>query len=67
MSKKICPREKEVIKGLHEEKMSEELQEHIAGCSVYQDTVAVSGWMKQLEESSWITGYFFKSFFSFSY
>jgi hypothetical protein len=53
MKKKICPREDEVLKALHEEKMSEELQEHIAGCSACQKTEAVNRWMHRFRESAW--------------
>lgn len=52
MSKKICPRESEVLKALREEKMSEELQEHIAGCLLCQDTVVVSRWMYRFKETA---------------
>jgi hypothetical protein len=52
MNKKICPRESEVLKALREEKMSEEIQEHIARCSVCQDTVAVSEWMLRFKKDA---------------
>jgi hypothetical protein len=55
MKKKICPREDEVLKTLGEEKMSEEIQEHIAGCSACQNTVAVNRWMHRFRESAWNT------------
>jgi hypothetical protein len=55
MRKKICPRESEVLKGLREEKMSEELQKHISGCSVCQDLVAVRSWMHRFKENAWNT------------
>jgi hypothetical protein len=52
MSKKTCPMEKEVIKGLDEENMSLELQKHIAGCSICQDLVLVKGWMNRFEKKA---------------
>jgi len=55
MKKEICPREDEVLKALREEKMSEELQEHISGCSACQNTEAVSRWMHRFRESAWNT------------
>ncbi len=55
MSKKICPWENEVLKGLREEKLSAELQEHIDGCPVCQDIVAVSRWMIRFKENAWKT------------
>lgn len=55
MSKKICPLETEVIKGLREEKISAELQEHLSGCPVCQGIVAVSGWMNRFKENAWET------------
>jgi hypothetical protein len=55
MSKKICPWENEVLKGLREEKLSAELQEHIAGCSVCQDIEAASRWMIRFKENAWKT------------
>jgi len=55
MSQKICPRETEVLESFREEKMSEELQEHIAGCPSCQDLVAVSQWMHRFRESAWNT------------
>ena len=55
MKIKICPREDEVLKALREEKMSEELQEHIAECSACQNTEAVSRWMNRFRESAWHT------------
>jgi hypothetical protein len=55
MKKEICPREDEVLKALREEKMSEELQEHISGCSACQNTEAVSRWMHRFRESAWDT------------
>jgi len=53
MSQKICPRETEVLEGIREEKMSEELQEHITGCSACQNLVVVSQWMHRFRESAW--------------
>ena len=55
MKKKHCPLEKEVKKGLHEEKMSAELQEHIARCPVCRDMALVQGWMNRFKEKSWKT------------
>jgi len=55
MSKKICPLENEVMKGLHEEKMSAELREHIQDCLVCQDIAVVQGWMHRFKESAWKT------------
>ncbi|MCK4646885.1 MAG: hypothetical protein KAU46_11590 [Candidatus Aminicenantes bacterium] len=55
MSKKICPLEKEVMKGLREEKMRPELQEHIAGCPVCQDITLIHGWMNRFKENAWNT------------
>lgn len=53
MSKKICPLEEEVIRSLAEGKMGTELQEHIAGCSVCQDIVAVIEWMNRFKGIAW--------------
>jgi hypothetical protein len=55
MNKKICPLEKEVMRGLSRGKLSGELQNHIAGCSVCRDIVAVSEWMNRFKESAWKT------------
>jgi hypothetical protein len=55
MKKKICPRENEIIKGLKDEKMSEELQNHLAGCQVCQDVALVQGWMFQFKENAFET------------
>jgi hypothetical protein len=55
MSKKICPLENEVMKGLREEQMCAELREHIEGCPVCQDIAFVQGWMHQFKENAWKT------------
>ncbi len=52
MSKKTCPREQEVIKGLGEDNMKVELQEHITRCSICQDLVLVKGWMNRFEKDA---------------
>ena len=46
--------ENETIKALHEENMSVELSEHIAGCPACQDIVAVRGWMHRFKEAAWV-------------
>jgi hypothetical protein len=55
MNKKHCPLEEKIIKGLSEDTMSEELQEHIAGCSICQDIALVQGWMNRFQTSAWKT------------
>lgn len=51
MSKKICPMETEVLKGLSEEKMRPEIQDHIARCQICKDIALVQGWMNRFKES----------------
>jgi len=55
MRKKICPMETEVMKGLCEEIMRPELQEHLAGCPVCQDIALVQGWMNRFKKTAWKT------------
>ena len=53
MKKKICPWEQEVIKGLRDENLSEELQKHLAECPVCQNIALVQGWMFRFKENAW--------------
>ncbi len=55
MKKKICPWEKQVLEGLRAEKISPELENHIAACPVCQDVVAVHAWMNRFKEQAWKT------------
>jgi hypothetical protein len=53
MSKKTCPLETDVLKSLREEKMSQELQDHIDECPVCRDIALVQGWMHRFKENAW--------------
>jgi predicted anti-sigma-YlaC factor YlaD len=53
MKKKTCPWEKDVIEGLGEEKLSEELQKHVKKCPVCRDIALVQGWMHRFKENAW--------------
>jgi predicted anti-sigma-YlaC factor YlaD len=53
MKKKTCQWEKDVIKGLHEGKMSAVLQKHIKECSFCRDIALVQGWMHRFKENAW--------------
>jgi hypothetical protein len=53
MSEKTCPVEKDVLKSLREEKMSPELQEHIAECPVCGDLALAQDWMHRFKENAW--------------
>jgi hypothetical protein len=53
MNKKTCPMEKDALKSLREEKMSPELQEHIAECPVCRDVALVQDWMHRFKENAW--------------
>jgi len=53
MSKKICPMETEVMKGIGEEKMRPELKEHLARCPVCKDIALVQVWMNRFKEKAW--------------
>jgi hypothetical protein len=55
MSKKNCPLENEVLKGLSEKKMRPELQEHITECPVCQDIALVQDWMNRFKQEAWET------------
>jgi hypothetical protein len=55
MSKKICPWEKEIRKGLCEKNLSLELQEHIKTCPDCQDIALVQGWMNRFKQEAWET------------
>jgi hypothetical protein len=52
MKKRMCPFEKDVLKGIRKQKLTPELQKHVSDCKVCENVVMVHTWMGQFKEKS---------------